>query len=112
LLLRAPPAATPPRLELLALLIHWGCLGLDAIAVKQKRLINSKGGGAWRPKCCVELTLGRNGCLVLEGITQHMAASPERLDEILAVRRVGELLAQLTDENVDDLNLRLIHPAI
>ena len=33
----------------------------------------------------VELTLGRDARLVLQGITQHMPATPERLDESPAV---------------------------
>src|SRR5271166_7104956 len=57
-------------------------------------------------------TLGRNERFVLERIAQHMAAAPKRLHEILAVRCVGELLAQLADENVDDLAFGLIHPAV
>src|SRR3569623_96115 len=40
------------------------------------------------------------------------AAAPHGLDVILAVGRQAELLAQLADEDVDDLEFGLVHPAI
>jgi hypothetical protein len=46
------------------------------------------------------------------GLAQHVAAAPHGLDVILAVRSVGELLAQFADENVDNLQLRLVHAAV
>src|SRR5262245_28032011 len=45
-------------------------------------------------------------------LAQHIAAAPNRLDEVLAARCGGELLTQLADEDVDDLELRLVHAAI
>jgi hypothetical protein len=50
--------------------------------------------------------------LVLVWLAQYMAPPPHRLDVVLAVRGLGELLAQLADENVDDLDLRLVHAAV
>src|SRR5262245_24294002 len=55
---------------------------------------------------------GRDPRLVLARLAQHVATAPHRLDVVLAVRRVGELLAQLADEHVDDLELRLVHAAV
>ena len=40
--------------------------------------------------------------LVLGRLAQHIAAAPHRLDVVLAVGGVGQLLAQLADEDVDD----------
>src|SRR5215467_11414440 len=54
---------------------------------------------------------GRDLCVV-GGLAQHIAAAPHRLDVVFAVRRVGELLAQLADEHVDDLELGLVHAAV
>jgi hypothetical protein len=45
-------------------------------------------------------------------LTQHVAPAPRRFDVVLAVRRAGELLAQLTDEDVDNLDLRLVHATV
>src|SRR5258707_9076329 len=45
-------------------------------------------------------------------LAQHVAAAPDGLDEVAPFRGVGELLAQLADEDVDDLQLRLVHAAI
>src|SRR5215471_19708137 len=56
--------------------------------------------------------LRRNARLVVRRLAQHIAAAPDGLDVVLAVRRVGELLAQLADEHVDDLELRLVHAAV
>src|ERR1700730_6738665 len=50
--------------------------------------------------------------LILARLTQHIAAAPHGLDVVLAVRSAGELLAQLADEDVDDLDLGLVHPAV
>src|SRR5215469_7326776 len=45
-------------------------------------------------------------------VAQHVAAAPDRLDIVFAAGCLGELLAQLADEDVDDLQLRLVHPAV
>src|SRR5437879_5893991 len=49
--------------------------------------------------------------LVFGRFAQHIAAAPDRFDIILAAGSVGELLAQLADEDVDDLELGLVHAA-
>src|SRR6478609_801256 len=45
-------------------------------------------------------------------LAQHIAAAPYGLDEVAAFRSIGELLAQLADEDVDDLQFRLVHAAV
>src|ERR1700722_15957095 len=45
-------------------------------------------------------------------LAQHIAAGPHGLDEVAAFGGVGELLAKFADEDVDDLQFRLIHAAI
>src|SRR4029079_11774106 len=45
-------------------------------------------------------------------LAQYVAAAPPGLDEVAAFGGVGELLAQLADEDVDDLQFRLVHAAI
>lgn len=45
-------------------------------------------------------------------LTQHIAAAPDGLDVVDTAGSTVELLAQLADENVDDLQFRLIHAAI
>src|SRR6185437_1541332 len=54
--------------------------------------------------------LGKDFALV--GLAQHVAAPPDGLDVILAAGRDRKLLAQLADENVDDLEFGLVHAAI
>src|SRR3979411_1038859 len=54
---------------------------------------------------------GRDLHFVLGGFAQHIAAAPHGLDVVLAARRIGELLAQLADEDVDDLELGIFHAA-
>src|SRR5690606_32622238 len=54
------------------------------------------------------LALGVRACR----FAQHIAAAPDGLDVVFAAGRLGKLLAQLADEDVDDLQLRLIHAAI
>src|SRR5262249_29381895 len=54
----------------------------------------------------------RNARLVLGRLAQHVATAPHRLNVVLAARGVGELLAQLADEDVDDLELGLVHAAV
>src|ERR1044072_9757464 len=64
------------------------------------------------PRCCLlSGDLGDRRFAAL-GLTQHIAAAPDGLDIILAVGRHAELLAPLSDEDVDDLELGLVHPAI
>src|SRR6267154_864760 len=48
----------------------------------------------------------------LFGLAERITPAPDGLDVILAVGRGGELLAQFADEYVDDLEFRLVHPAI
>src|SRR5262249_52031566 len=55
---------------------------------------------------------GRNTRLVVRRLAQDVAAAPHGLDVVLAAGGVGELLAQLADEHVDDLEFRLVHAAI
>src|SRR5256885_14479530 len=43
---------------------------------------------------------------------QHVAAAPHGLDKVAAFGSIRKLLAQLADEDVDDLQLRLVHAAI
>src|SRR3982074_758930 len=45
-------------------------------------------------------------------LAQHVAAAPDGFDEVAALGSVGELLAQLADEDVDDLQFGLVHAAI
>src|SRR5690349_23852275 len=48
----------------------------------------------------------------LDRVAQHVAAAPDRLDVAVAAGRRDQLLAQLADEDVDDLELGLVDPAI
>src|ERR1700759_4856508 len=57
-------------------------------------------------------SLGGNAFIHVVRLAKHVAAAPEGLDEVAAFGSVGELLAQLADEDVDDLQLGLVHPAI
>src|SRR4051812_18350420 len=50
--------------------------------------------------------------LQILGIAQHVAAAPDGLDIIVAAAGEGELLPELADEDVDDLELGLVHPAV
>src|SRR5271156_5701609 len=45
-------------------------------------------------------------------VAQHVAAAPDGFDVVVTVRRRRKLLAQLADEDVDDLELGLVHAAI
>src|SRR5215472_11883699 len=45
-------------------------------------------------------------------ISEDIAATPHRLDVMTATGRLRELFAQLADEQVDDLDLGLVHPAV
>src|SRR6266566_1698196 len=57
-------------------------------------------------------SLRGNAHVVFCGLAQDIAAAPYGFDEVLAVRCVGEFLAQLADEHIDDLELRLVHAAV
>jgi hypothetical protein len=52
----------------------------------------------------------RDFCLDLNEIMQHVAEAPDGLDVVLTVRGVGELLAQLADEDVDAIRKRAEDP--
>src|SRR5689334_20443027 len=56
--------------------------------------------------------LGGDACFVFTRFAEDVPAAPHGLDIVLAVRCIGELLAKLTDEDVDDLQLRLVHAAV
>src|SRR6516225_10771537 len=55
---------------------------------------------------------GRNTLIQIVWLAQHIATAPDGLDEIAAFGSVGELLAQLADEDVDDLQFRFVHATI
>src|SRR6185437_9678001 len=57
------------------------------------------------------LTLSDSLFAVLR-IAQHIAAAPHGFDVIVAVDRRRQFLAQLADEDVDDLEFGLVHAAI
>ena len=46
------------------------------------------------------------------GAAGWLTAAPDGFDVVAAVGGVGQLLAQLADEDVDDLQFRLVHAAI
>ncbi len=50
--------------------------------------------------------------LAARGVAKHITAAPDCLDVVLAPGGLGELLAELADEDVDDLQLRLVHAAV
>src|SRR5215216_7152942 len=60
---------------------------------------------------CVQIR-GPRERLILARVAQHIAAPPHRLEIILTLGGVGEFLAQLADEHVNDLLLGLVHAAI
>src|SRR3546814_15239900 len=55
---------------------------------------------------------GRLGAVSAHRVAQHIAAAPDGLDVVVAAGRVGQLLAKLADEDVYDLQLRLVHAAV
>src|ERR1700710_616185 len=55
---------------------------------------------------------GDLGRLRLFGLAQHIAAAPDGLDIIVSAAGEAELLAKLADEDVDDLQFRLVHAAV
>src|SRR5216684_1394938 len=72
---------------------------------------SSRGGGSLTGSR-VNSWSGRNALFDLVRFAQHVAAAPHGFDEVAAFGGVGELLAQLADEDVDDLQFGLIHAAI
>ena len=55
---------------------------------------------------------GGDSFFLVARLAQDIAAPPDRLNVIAAIARIGKFLAQLADENVDDLQFRLVHPAV
>src|SRR5215468_11191945 len=55
---------------------------------------------------------GRNTLIQIVWLAQHIATAPDGLDEVAAFGGIGELLAQLADEDIDDLQFRFVHAAI
>src|SRR5579863_5627064 len=45
-------------------------------------------------------------------VAQHITATPDRLDVVVAAGRLAQFLAQLADEHVDDLEFGLVHAAV
>jgi hypothetical protein len=68
--------------------------------------------GEMRRQAASSLTVKTDPRLILGRFAQHLATAPHGLDVVLAVRGAGQLLAQLADEDVDDLDLRLVHAAV
>src|SRR6202166_1563543 len=71
---------------------------------------SSPGGGALQARG--NAWSGWNSLFDLVRLAQHIATAPHGLDEVAAFGSIGELLAQLADEDVDDLQFRLVHAAI
>src|SRR6516165_763851 len=64
--------------------------------------LSESGGESW---WLLENSSRRDAGLVVRRLAQHVTAAPHGLDVVLAVGRIRELLAQLADEDVDDLEL-------
>src|SRR3979411_682423 len=60
----------------------------------------------------VNFRSGGNALFDLMRLAQHVAAAPDGFDEVAAYGSIGGLFAQLADEDVDDLQFRLVHAAI
>ncbi len=45
-------------------------------------------------------------------VAQNVAPAPDGFDVVVAARGGHQFLAQLADEDIDDLHLRLVHDAI
>src|SRR5262249_42599130 len=45
-------------------------------------------------------------------LAQDIAAPPNRFDIVATIARIGEFLAQLAHENVDDLKVGFVHAAV
>jgi hypothetical protein len=67
--------------------------------------------GRW-PAASTKLNLRRHPRLNRVRLTQQVAPAPHGLNVVLAIRRLGELLAHLAHKNVDDLDLRLVHAPV
>src|SRR5688500_17734579 len=55
---------------------------------------------------------GRNSAVVVARVAQHVASAPYGFDVVLTAGGRLQLLAQLADEHVDDLQLRLVHATV
>jgi len=56
--------------------------------------------------------LGFIHVLILDRVAQHIPAAPNSFNVILTASRRRQLFAQLADEDVDDLEFRLVHAAV
>ena len=65
-----------------------------------------------RPFSIPDLAILRGDDFVAFRIAQHIAAAPDGFDIIVAVGGGRQLLAQLADEDVNDLQFRLVHAAV
>src|SRR5215813_6220223 len=69
--------------------------------------------GDWRLGLAEERSRTGSGRHVrVSGIAQHVAATPDGLDIVLATGGRLQLLSQLADEDIDDFELGLVHAAI
>src|SRR3546814_7930565 len=75
------------------------------------RLLGSGPAGG-RPRSGVGDVTSRLGAVGADRVAQHVAAAPHGLDVVVAAGRGGQLLAELADEDVADLQLRLVHAAV
>src|SRR5262245_20587385 len=72
----------------------------------------------WRAPMCRSLRLAKTRSRAASstapswGFAQHVPAAPHRLQVVLAVRGIGEFLAQLADEHVNDLLFGFVEAAI
>src|SRR3569623_101023 len=55
---------------------------------------------------------GGDALVYVVRLAQHVAAAPDGLDEVAALGGVGELLAELADEDVNNLQFRFVHAAV
>jgi hypothetical protein len=46
------------------------------------------------------------------GLAERIAPAPDRFDEFVAPRRIGQLFAKLADVDIDDLHRRLVDPSV
>src|SRR3546814_1516807 len=65
-----------------------------------------------RPRSGVGDVTSRLGAVGADRVAQHVATAPHGLAVVVAAGRGGQLLAELADEDVDDLQLRLVHAAV
>src|SRR5262249_3580606 len=83
----------------------------------QRRVLFRPLAASWPTRisevCTINSNRRSNRCRVLIAwLPQPITAAPNRLDVVLAPRGIGQFLAQLADEHVDDLLLRFIHTAV